>query len=172
MSDADRSATLSNSSGAASASASASPGSTSSDSHSPTSGSSDASTSKPPAPPKIASCAPCRIRRVRCDRVPGTDESVACIKCEKKGLQCTALPLKPKKTIMRSGPRLELAIALYGESGVSKFEAKAKAKGKTKALPEEMPVISSQTASAKLSQTELQGALISSLLDEFFSGSV
>ncbi|KAI5476898.1 Zn(2)-C7 fungal-type transcription factor [Pseudohyphozyma bogoriensis] len=35
---------------------------------------------------KIHSCAPCRIRRVKCERVPGADASVSCVKCTAKGI--------------------------------------------------------------------------------------
>ncbi|GAA5882039.1 hypothetical protein JCM16303_005573 [Sporobolomyces ruberrimus] len=61
---------------------------------------------------KLRNCAACRMRRVKCEREAG---QTSCIKCIAKGLVCTQLPSKPRKTPVRTGRRIETAQALFGQ---------------------------------------------------------
>ncbi|KAI5481689.1 Zn(2)-C7 fungal-type transcription factor [Pseudohyphozyma bogoriensis] len=59
---------------------------------------------------KARPCAPCRMRRVKCLREDGIE---VCIQCTKKGIACTAMPPRAKRTIKRTGPLIEQAKAAF-----------------------------------------------------------
>ncbi|KAI5476899.1 Zn(2)-C6 fungal-type transcription factor [Pseudohyphozyma bogoriensis] len=83
--------------------------------------------------------------------------------------KCTALPPRPKKTLIRSGKRLELAIALYGEHEVTGATAKLRPKSKAGSgqASSSPGSLSHESASSQLTRVELKGALITTLLEEF-----
>ncbi|KAI5480387.1 Zn(2)-C7 fungal-type transcription factor [Pseudohyphozyma bogoriensis] len=77
----------------------------------------------PPQPPTTTtklnkSCQPCRLRRVKCERVPGEDLAKPCIKCIAKGIQCTPIVQKSNKgrKLNRGGARIEAAKAIFGQA--------------------------------------------------------
>ncbi|KAM0754351.1 hypothetical protein T439DRAFT_376848 [Meredithblackwellia eburnea MCA 4105] len=61
---------------------------------------------------RLKSCAPCRIRRVKCER-PG-DGTGDCLKCIEKALVCTPMPTKTPKHAARTGKRIDQARATFG----------------------------------------------------------
>ncbi|KAM0746381.1 hypothetical protein T439DRAFT_329825 [Meredithblackwellia eburnea MCA 4105] len=127
------------------------------------------------------SCAPCRLRRVRCDRNPGETD---CVKCKEKGLVCTAMPQAPRKPPTRTGKRIEQARALFGTDASESQQPPSSqsltvsttATTKRARTADDVGsgnVFSTQSALelkassvvGKLVTTELEGALSSSLLD-------
>lgn len=100
---------------------------------------------------------------MKCLRVAGSDASQSCKKCLEKGIQCTPVPPKGKKTIKRSGARLELAKALYGE---------ATANDASSSTSLSCVSIAPTAVSSRLNTSEVEGLLILSLLEEFFNGLV
>ncbi|KAI5476448.1 Zn(2)-C7 fungal-type transcription factor [Pseudohyphozyma bogoriensis] len=136
------------------------------DAQASSSGGGHASTSK--ATVKVISCAPCRIRKVKCDkRLNGLGE-MHCLRCEGKGLTCAPQQNdRPKKPINRGGARLELAAALYGKSGATPPEEPPAKKRKSTSPPAE--ILSLTAVSDRLACTELHSTVITSLLNEFLA---
>ncbi|KAM0755890.1 hypothetical protein T439DRAFT_15037 [Meredithblackwellia eburnea MCA 4105] len=110
---------------------------------------------------KVRPCGPCRMRRVKCDRTPGTDETVDCVKCSLKGIVCTPMPPRAKrKQVNRSGPLISAAKAVYGEAGAPKDSSSS-----SETSPTHVPPQPASAVAVRLNTSELRGSLIASLLD-------
>ncbi|KAM0746608.1 hypothetical protein T439DRAFT_329714 [Meredithblackwellia eburnea MCA 4105] len=127
---------------------------------------------------RVKSCAPCRIRRVACQR--GPDPEAPCLKCQSKGISCTAVPPREKKVLNRTGKRIKLTQALFGDSEgkpVVAEEGSAIPVGSTSAFQTAKDILGTEFSQAlspvstagRLASTEVQGSLISSLLDFYLS---
>ncbi|GAA5863254.1 hypothetical protein JCM1840_002524 [Sporobolomyces johnsonii] len=149
----------------------------------PESGASFASTSSTPFPTwpasqdavtaglesgeKLKSCAACRMRRVKCEREPGTKD---CIKCLAKGLVCTQLPPTVRKKPNRTGKRIESARALFGEAAPA---STADIDGEAISKPSKRPRKASPTEGAlELQPTSLVGKLVTGELEASLTGSL
>ncbi|GAA6010335.1 hypothetical protein JCM11491_006273 [Sporobolomyces phaffii] len=123
---------------------------------------------------KLKNCAACRIRRVKCERLPG---ETSCVKCIAKGLVCTQLPPKVRKTPNRTGNRIEATQALFGDVSAAQTPIRENdaaiagpiAKRRREASPW-LPRIDSRTSTvAKLVTGELEASLTGSLLELYDS---
>ncbi|GAA5955122.1 hypothetical protein JCM3765_003201 [Sporobolomyces pararoseus] len=115
---------------------------------------------------KLKNCAACRMRRVKCEREPG---QTSCLKCIAKGLVCTQLPSKPRKTPARTGKRIESAQALFGHSeSTGKEDSRALALPPTKRRRPDQ----STSVSSELSPTSVVGKLITGELEASLTGSL
>ncbi|GAA6008964.1 hypothetical protein JCM11491_003849 [Sporobolomyces phaffii] len=133
----------------------------------PVDGPSPAGPEVPEGDKKLRNCAACRMRRVKCEREPG---QTSCIKCIAKGLVCTQLPTKPRKTPVRTGKRLESAQALFGQPDPVKAtgDDRSVLPPPTKRRRDERSV----TVSLELSPTSVVGKLVTGELEASLTGSL
>lgn len=131
---------------------------------------------------RLKSCAPCRIRRVKCDRTGnGTGD---CLKCIEKSLQCTPMPQKTPKHAIRTGKRIDQARASFGtkvdpnrDPALVPIAALADIAGdETSHVPcqAQNEMLSSQalfsnSVTSRLAGTEIQGAVTASLLEFYLT---
>ncbi|SCZ98468.1 BZ3500_MvSof-1268-A1-R1_Chr7-1g09162 [Microbotryum saponariae] len=118
------------------------------------------------------SCAPCRLRRVRCERPPGESD---CIACTTRNLPCTPMPTKPRaKVISREGKRIQQARAIFGEVGANSASSTASTLQASPSLsPYSASVSSASTPPTTESESESSRltALIATLTERTAQGS-
>ncbi|KAL8286899.1 hypothetical protein RQP46_003905 [Phenoliferia psychrophenolica] len=128
---------------------------------------------------RLKSCAPCRIRRVKCDRTgDGTGD---CTKCIEKALVCTPMPARAPRHGARTGKRIDLARETFGSKNDSSESITPPGFGSSTSRSSDMPSgdpilakLSSQftkhsAVTSRLVGSELQAAVSASLLDFYLT---
>ncbi|SCV70980.1 BQ2448_3742 [Microbotryum intermedium] len=107
------------------------------------------------------SCAPCRLRRVKCERPRGQSD---CIACTARNLPCTPMPTKPRaKVISREGKRIQQARVIFGDVGSNA----ASSTGPSSHAPASVPSFSTSSSSASSPHTiepETESSRLTSLI--------
>ncbi|GAA5975180.1 hypothetical protein JCM11641_004383 [Rhodosporidiobolus odoratus] len=133
------------------------------------------STRAPVVPPKMRSCAVCRLRRVKCEREPGQDE---CKGCRDRGLRCTP-PEGKQKGGLRDGKRVKAAKELYGSSNDSQprpssdylpvIASSATRHTASMAPATDTPFLSYTDVNSRLGTIELQSSVMSNFVEAFLT---
>ncbi|GAA5837589.1 hypothetical protein JCM5353_003262 [Sporobolomyces roseus] len=119
---------------------------------------------------KLRNCAACRMRRVKCEREPG---QTSCMKCIAKGLVCTQLPPKARKTPVRTGKRIESAQALFGTTDYAQASASLDGTDSAMGPPaKRRREQRSLSVASELSPTSIVGKLITGELEATLTGSL
>ncbi|ORY91448.1 hypothetical protein BCR35DRAFT_298608 [Leucosporidium creatinivorum] len=137
------------------------------------------SLSPPTEPPakRQKSCQACRLRRVKCERPPGSNDCTACIS---RGFSCLPMPARPPKkaAATRDGKRIVQARALFG--GAPKDDAASNsvdlallelqsASSTSHSPPMEASYIFPSSYASRINTMEVQGAVAGSLMDLYLT---